>query len=170
MKQSSVQKIAEIISKVIHRVVVGWTSVTLFYIIILGIIGVGGRWLGLKVPSWVEVQIRYLTLWIALGGAVLATNKGRHISIDIVDYTFPLHIRRLIRLFIGLLASVAAFFLSILALRFLSFEHQMGTQISNGGFGRDIPLWVSAWVLPLCFFLIAVEFLIDALREREKSS
>ncbi|MFN3820972.1 MAG: TRAP transporter small permease [bacterium] len=170
MNQSSFQRIAEFISKGIQRVVVGCTSVILFYIIILGIVGVGGRWLGLKIPSWVDVQIRYLTLWIALRGAILATYKGQHISIDLVDYVFPTHIRQVIRRFIALLSAIVAFFLSLLALRFLSFETQTGTQISKGGFGKDLPLWAFAWVFPMCFLLMAVEFFINALWERRKSS
>lgn len=157
------------LSRIIGRVVGGWMVVTIFYITALGLVGIGGRWMGLKVPSWVELHFRWLVLWIAMGGAILATIQGRHIAINLSENILPPQYHTITRVFLMVLSSVLSLCFGLIAALFLWSESKAGTKIAGAGWGGDLPFAFIGWVLPLGFLLMGLLFATRGLKDEMES-
>ncbi len=105
---------------------------------------------------------RYLVLYVAMLGAVAATEGGRHIKIDIATTLLPRLARLLHRPF-QVLSGIACALLSLAAWDFWREEWQYAAS------GEE---WIAILevILPVGFALLAVHFLILGLgRERRQS-
>lgn len=102
---------------------------------------------------WIDPLLRTLVLWVGLAGAVVATRTDNHIRIDVFTKYLPKkYLPYIIRL-------VYLFTLSICLLigwhsaRFVYSEFVYGTIAFSG-----IPAWLTAIIIPLSFFLIALRY------------
>ncbi|MBL4711080.1 MAG: TRAP transporter small permease [Gammaproteobacteria bacterium] len=102
---------------------------------------------------WIDPLLRTLVLWIGLSGAVVATRTDNHIKIDIFTKYFPAkylpYISRTVYLFTLLVCLLIAWHAS----RFVYSEYEYGTIAFSG-----VPAWLTAIIIPLSFFLIAIRY------------
>jgi C4-dicarboxylate transporter DctQ subunit len=103
--------------------------------------------------AWGESLIRYLVVWVGFIGAAIATQEGKHITIDILS--------RWVRGAGGIvIQAVAHFFSAVIcglltfaAVKFIGFEaHRGGTSIFN------LPVWGPELILPVTFGLMTLRF------------
>ena len=102
---------------------------------------------------WIDPLLRTLVLWIGLSGAVVATRFDHHIKIDVFAKYFPVRVRKHIQRFVYLLTFSVCLLIAWHAARFVYSEYEYGTIAFSG-----IPAWVTALIIPLSFFLIAIRY------------
>ena len=102
---------------------------------------------------WIDPLLRILVLWVGLTGAVVATRTNNHIRIDIFSKYLPKNIlpyvERLVYLFTLSICLLVAWHAS----RFVYSEYSYGTIAF-----ADVPTWVTAMIIPVSFFLIAIRY------------
>ena len=106
---------------------------------------------------WGDVMVRILVLWIGLVGAMIASRKGNHISIDLVARYLPKRMK-------GLADGLCAFFTSLVCAVMVYFSLQMVLrEFEEGGTAfAEIPFWICEAIIPLAFTIIALRYLILA--------
>lgn len=112
---------------------------------------------------WVESFLRVLVLWIALAGALLASRKQQHISIDIAGKYLPPAGVRAAAVFNGLFTAVICFLLAWYALEFVKIEFE-----SPSPAFANVPTWLCESIMPVAFALIGLRYLrfaVQALRQ-----
>ena len=103
---------------------------------------------------WIDPLLRVMVLWITIFGAVVATRTDNHIRIDYFTRYFSTSTN------VWLLRSVYVFSLMICgliswhAMRFVLMDYEVGTIAFSG-----VPAWITALIIPLGFFLMALRFL-----------
>jgi TRAP-type C4-dicarboxylate transport system permease small subunit len=107
---------------------------------------------------WGEILVRVLVLWIGLVGAMVASRKGKHISIDVVNRYLPPRAkeiaRALVELFTALICAIAAFY----SLRFVLADFE------DGGLAFAlVPVWLCESVIPVAFSVIALRHFLSFL-------
>ncbi len=105
--------------------------------------------------SWADVTVRHLVLWVGFFGAVIATVSGRHITLDIFSRIIPEGAKRYVAAIVGLGSSVVCFVLAYASFKFVESERAMGSELFAG-----VPVWIAQAVIPICFALMAVLFLV----------
>lgn len=104
---------------------------------------------------WIDPMLRMLVLWVGLAGAVVATRTDNHIRIDILTKYLPAglrgHVQRLVYLFTISICLVIAWHAS----RFVISEYEYGSMAF-----ASIPTWLTASIIPVGFFLIAMRYLL----------
>jgi len=102
---------------------------------------------------WIDPLLRTLVLWVGLAGAVVATRTDHHIKIDIfakyLPSNFQPYIHRVVYLFTFLICLLIAWH----AARFVFSEYEYGTIAF-----ANVPAWLTAIIIPVSFFLIAVRY------------
>lgn len=106
---------------------------------------------------WIDPLIRQLVLWAGLLGAVLATGKGQHISLDIVSYLAPEKIRNWLNCLINLFSAIVCTFLTWASCLFLRDEYLYG---GPGLF--SISGWVWSLIFPVAFICMSLRFFYTA--------
>ncbi|MFC1824370.1 TRAP transporter small permease [Thermodesulfobacteriota bacterium] len=106
---------------------------------------------------WGDVMVRILVLWIGLVGAMVASRKGNHISIDLVARYLPKRMK-------GLADGLCAFFTSLVCAVMVYFSLQLVLrEFEEGGTAfAKIPFWICEAIIPLAFTIIALRYLILA--------
>lgn len=103
--------------------------------------------------SWADPLLRTLVLWVALSGAVIASRTDNHIRIDFFTRYFSIKtfaaLQRLVYLFSASVCALIAWH----AARFVHMEHEFGAIAFAG-----IPTWVTALIIPIGFFLMALRY------------
>lgn len=104
---------------------------------------------------WGDILVRILVLWLGLVGAMVASRKGNHISIDIVSRYLPKRGRDVVNssmeFFTAAVCSIAAFY----TLRFVKIEFE------DGGMAfAQVPIWVCEAIIPIAFIVIALRYFI----------
>ncbi|KPK25576.1 MAG: hypothetical protein AMJ61_11585 [Desulfobacterales bacterium SG8_35_2] len=109
---------------------------------------------------WADPLLRYMVVWAGLFGAAVATKQARHISIDIISHLLPEQFMPWLRVVLNFFSASVCILITYGAVTFVRDEALYG--------GRgilDIPSWVLNMVYPLAFSIIAVRFLILAVRD-----
>lgn len=136
----------------------GLVTIILSLIILLATYQIGLRWLTTGGLPWIDPLLRYSVLWGGLLGAVLATARAQHISIDVVSYLIPEKLKPWLTLITYSFSAVIAGFLFRAAILFLQSEIEYG---SNSLLG--LPSWVLYLIFPISFGMISVHFALSAL-------
>ncbi len=102
---------------------------------------------------WAEPLLRYLVLWCGLLGAVSATSRDKHISLDIAGNLLPKKIEPFITLTTHLFCTLAAAGLTWAGWRFLREEIEFG-----GNVLLSLPSWFWNCIFPIAFGLIALKY------------
>ena len=104
---------------------------------------------------WIDPLLRVLVLWVAIGGAVVATRTDNHIRIDFFTRYIPKkyikHLQRLVYAFCILVCSIISWH----ALRFVQMDYEYETIAF-----ANVPAWVTELIIPIGFFLIAMRYLL----------
>jgi C4-dicarboxylate transporter, DctQ subunit len=107
---------------------------------------------------WGDTLLRQWVLWLGFLGAALAVRQNKHISIEIFSNLSSLYWKRIIGIFIRLVAGVISGFLTLAAWSFMIFEKQ-----SESTLFLDIPVWVFQIILPYSFMIISIRFILSGL-------
>lgn len=106
---------------------------------------------------WIDPLMRIIVLWITFLGAMAATSRGRHISIDLLARIFP-HTKMMAHRIAASVPTVACVVLANGSYEYLRQEYQ---------FGRETLLGLRTWqlhsVLLFGFILLAYRFVVFAL-------
>ena len=133
-------------------------TVLLLVMIVLACYQIALRWFTSGGLLWIDPLLRHLVLWGGLLGAVLATAKDNHISMDILSYLVGDRAKRWLKLAINLFSTIVCVFLFRATILFIKSE------IAYGGsslFGWAS--WVWNLIFPIAFALICLHFLIGAI-------
>ena len=142
----------------IEKVEQGLVTLILALIILLASLQIGIRWFGSGGLPWIDPLLKYSVLWGGFLGAVLATSRSQHISLDAVDYLMPEKIKPGLKLLTLCFSAVVAALLFHAALLFLISEMEFG---GSSLFG--LPFWTWYLVFPLSFGMMSVHFTLSAL-------
>lgn len=117
-----------------------------------------------------DQMLRLMVLWVAFLGAVAASREGKHIHVDAIARWLPDRIRAGVAAVTDLFTLVVCLALAWQALRFMQSARESGEM----AFGA-LPVWVTAFILPLAFTLIALRYAlrlvhhVQQVRGREES-
>jgi TRAP-type C4-dicarboxylate transport system permease small subunit len=114
--------------------------------------------------SWGDSLVRYLVVWVGFMGAAIATKEGKHINIDVLSRWISgagnLYIQTISHFFSAIICGLLTF----AAMKFISFEAQMG---STAFFG--LPIWVPESIIPATFGLMTLRYALRFLNEIAKT-
>lgn len=112
---------------------------------------------------WIDPLLRVLVLWVAIGGAVVATRTDNHIRIDFfvryVSERFHKHLLRAVYAFCILVCGLISWH----GLRFVQMDYEYETIAF-----ANVPAWVTELIIPIGFFLIALRYLLLFISPPEK--
>lgn len=103
---------------------------------------------------WINPLLRHLVLWAGLLGAVVATRRGKHISMDLASYLVPDQLKPWIGLACHVFSCLVSAVLTWAAVVFVRNEAMFG-----GPTLLSIPSWAWNLIFPLAFGLIFFHFL-----------
>ena len=109
---------------------------------------------------WGDIFLRVLVLWLALIGAILASRKGKQISIDVLSQFIPVPYKAYIQKFNLLFAAIVCCIISYYSGLFVYLEFQDNT-IAFG----NIPAWVTEIIIPIGFFILGVKYIAQIIDE-----
>jgi TRAP-type C4-dicarboxylate transport system permease small subunit len=121
---------------------------------------IGARWFISGSVAWIDPLLRYLVLWSGLLGAVLATAKDNHISLDAVGYLLLGRVKLWVGLLTRLFCVVVSFFLFRATLLFISSEIEFGGSTLFG-----LASWIWNLIFPVAFFLILLHFILGVISQ-----
>jgi len=102
---------------------------------------------------WSDVLVRILVLWVGLAGAMVASRKGDHINIDLMDRYLPEHGKIVVNFFIELFTASICTAVAYYSLRFVQIE------FFDGGMAfASVPIWVCEAIIPFAFMVIAIRY------------
>ena len=142
----------------IEKVEQGLVTLILTLIILLATYQIGLRWFTSGGLPWIDPLLRYCVLWGGLLGAVLATARSQHISLDVVSYLIPERIKPWLKFITLCFSTVVAGFLFRAAMLFMQSEIEFG---GTSLFG--LPSWILYLIFPISFAMISVHFILSAL-------
>lgn len=114
------------------------------------------RTAGFKPWLWSSVLVEYGLLWFTMLAAPWLTRNKGHVFIDAITQLLPGGARRILAKFVYLACFCVSVTVSYYSLRLLI------TSIREGQLDMravDTPLWALYAPIPLCFLLVAIEFL-----------
>jgi TRAP-type C4-dicarboxylate transport system permease small subunit len=103
--------------------------------------------------SWADVLVRYLVLWVAFIGASLATQEGRHITINVFTRWISGKGKIYLKAISELCSLIICGLLAYAAVKFIQYEAQMGGTTFFG-----LPVWLPQLIIPITFGLMAFRF------------
>lgn len=139
-------------------------SVLLTVMIVLACYQIGLRWLTSGGIPWIDPLLRYLVLWSGLLGAVLATARDGHISLDVIGYMLSEKTKLWLGLLTQAFSAIVSFFLFRATLLFIGSEFEYG-----GNTLFDLPSWVWNLIFPIAFGLICVHFCVGFLQAASRA-
>lgn len=134
-------------------------AVMLTVMILLACYQIGLRWFTSGGIAWIDPLLRYLVLWSGLLGAVLATARGEHISLDVVSYLLSERLKTWLSIITQCFSACIAFFLFRATLLFIRSEVEYG-----GTTLFHLPSWGWNLIFPIAFGLICFHFSIATLQ------
>lgn len=107
---------------------------------------------------WADSFLRYLVLWGGMMGAVVATERNKHIAIDLASYLFHAESKP----WLGVITHTFSL-LVCCALTFASYIFVLNESDFGGAMILGIPSWALNMIFPLSFALISLRFFSAAL-------
>lgn len=129
--------------------------VILSFMLILGIYQVIARKLFQGGFIWGEVLLRNLVPWIGLLGASLASQKDKHIGIDVITRILPPFWKKIVQIIIGVFVVYVSFLFFNASLMYLKSE--AGSTIIG------IPSWKFQIIFPCTFILIIFHYAVKSI-------
>jgi TRAP-type C4-dicarboxylate transport system permease small subunit len=113
---------------------------------------------------WADAFLRYLVLWVAMFGAMVATREYNHINVDVLSHLLPGRSNAALRVVTDLFSAGVCFLLSYAGVLFLREEYAGGEM----AFG-PVPNWVAELILPIGLGIIGLRFLYHAGRHLKEA-
>ena len=104
---------------------------------------------------WSDVLVRILVLWVGLVGAMVASRKGNHINIDIMERFLSERAKIVVNFVVELFT---AFICSMVAYYSIQFVHM--ELIDGGRAFANVPTWVCEAIIPFAFVVIAIRYVL----------
>ena len=111
---------------------------------------------------WADPFLRHLVLWIGFLGASLATQKEKHINIDILTRFAPPKVVNIVHIATNLFAGIVCYYLASAGWTFLLSEMESHEALFSVG-SAEFPAWWFQTIIPLGFGLMSFRFLIRTL-------
>lgn len=111
---------------------------------------------------WGESLLRILVLWLGLVGAILASRKGKQISIDVLSQFIPDNYKNFIRKLNFLFAALICLIISYYSMKFVNLEYQDGTIAFE-----MVPAWLTESIIPLGFFIMGIRYLAQIIYDKK---
>ena len=111
---------------------------------------------------WADPFMRHVVLYLGATGAMLASARINHITIDVVSRLTPARLKPLRRLAVYGATAIASYFLAIAAARLVIDERSFGDVAFLG-----IQTWVLQMILPVAFVVITYRMLLAIFLSRE---
>jgi len=108
---------------------------------------------------WADEGLRLLVLWVAMVGAVAASNDDRHIAIDVLSRFLSETGKLWAAVVVDLFTATVSFVLAWYAFEFVADSREFGDQLLG-----TLPAWWFQAVMPVAFFLIGYRYTIWFLR------
>ena len=109
--------------------------------------------------NWGDGLIRLTVLWLAMLGALAASRDRRHVTMGATTRWLPQRLQTGAQIVADLFGAVVSASFAWYALQFVQDSREFGDLLLN-----DLPAWWFQAIMPVAFALIAVEFLVHALR------
>lgn len=130
-------------------------SVLLILMIVVAVTQIALRNLFDSGILWGDELVRVLVLWLGLMGAMIASRKNHHISIDVISRYLPQKAKQLASLITSLFTAVVCGVMTWFSLSFVLMEKQDG-MIAFAA----IPAWVCESIIPFAFAVISIRYLV----------
>lgn len=134
----------------------GLGGFVIFAVFILIVYGVLARLAGLQPWIYSSVLVEYGLLWFTMLSAPWLARNKRHVFVDAVTQMLPSSIQRVVATFVYLVCVIVSFGVAYYSFRLLTDSIATG-QIDTRAV--DMPEWSLLAPIPLCFFLVGIEFL-----------
>lgn len=117
---------------------------------------------------WADPLLRHMVLWVGFLGASLATQREKHINIDLVTRFVSPKTSNIIRIVTNLFAGIVSFILASAGWTFLKAEMESKTILLTVG-TMDFPSWWFQVIIPVGFGLMGFRFLLRTLEHARKA-
>ena len=112
---------------------------------------------------WGDSFLRILVLWLGLAGAILASRKGKQLSIDVlsqfIPYPYKLYIKKINLLF----AAIICFIISYYSCLFVYLEYEDATIAFE-----NVPAWVTEVIIPVGFLIMGLKYTAQIMNENKE--
>lgn len=130
-------------------------GVIIFAVFVLIVSDVLIRLSGLKPWTYTSGIVEYCLLWFTMLGAPWLVRVKGHVYIDAVTQLLSFKVQRVLAKVVYFVCICSALMICYYSLRLLIdaiASHQIDTR------GEDMPMWTLLLPIPVCFFLVAIEF------------
>ncbi|MCW8933512.1 MAG: TRAP transporter small permease [Gammaproteobacteria bacterium] len=110
---------------------------------------------------WGDHFLRILVLWLGLVGAILASRKGKQISIDVLSQFIPSPYKSYIKKFNLLFSAVICLLISYYSYQFVYLEYKDATIAFE-----SIPAWLTQAIIPVGFFIMSLKYIAQILNKK----
>lgn len=131
-------------------------GIVIFAVFVLIVYGVFARLVGLQPWIYSSVLVEYGLLWFTMLTAPWLARNKRHVFVDAVTQMLPGSIQRVVAKFVYIVCVIVSF-----GVAYYSFE-LLANSIAAGQLDTravDMPEWSLLGPIPVCFFLVGIEFL-----------
>jgi TRAP-type C4-dicarboxylate transport system permease small subunit len=108
---------------------------------------------------WADPVLRVSVLWVGMIGAMVATRADKQISIDAVSRFLPARWRARVRVITDLFTSGVSAVVAWNAVRLVAEDRASGMTVI-----AFVPVWACEVILPVAFSVIALRYLLFAIR------
>lgn len=112
--------------------------------------------------EWSEPLLRVMVLWLGLLGALAATRKNQHITIDVLSRKLSPKLKAISCALSSLFSSVVCGIITYYSIQFVIMEYEDGMMAFS-----NVPAWVCEIIIPIGFGLMALRFFINCFRPNQ---
>ena len=105
--------------------------------------------------AWGDPLLRVMVLWLGLLGALAASRKNKHISIDVLPRILSQRGKKGVAVITSLFTAAVCAIVAWHAARFVALDYE-ARSIAFAG----VPAWVAEIIIPFAFGLIALRYLL----------
>jgi TRAP-type C4-dicarboxylate transport system permease small subunit len=103
---------------------------------------------------WGDTLVRILILWLGLVGAMAASRKNQHISIDVVTRYLPERYKRTVNAGVAFATAAICATATWYGAQFVRMEFLDG-EVAFG----NVPVWACGLIIPVCFGTLTLRYL-----------
>ncbi len=141
--------------RIINRLEDGFLVSMLFVMVVLAIAQIIYRNVFGEGIVWIDPLLRVLVLWVAIGGAMVATRTNNHIRIDYFTRYFSKSVLQYVQRAVYLFSAGICGLISWHAARFVQLDYEYQTIAF-----ANVPAWFTELVIPVGFLLMSLRYLL----------
>ena len=113
---------------------------------------------------WADPMLRVGVLWVGMIGAMVATRSDKQISVDAVSRFLPMRWKARVRIITDLFTAGVSAVVAWSALRLV-----LDDRAAGGTAVAFVPVWACEAILPVAFGVIALRYLLFAIKHMKMS-